>query len=245
MKCAFITGAAGGIGSAITMRLASDGFAVAVGYQSNSSVAKQLVKEIEQGNGSAIAVQLDVASRSSCQQALRRIRSELGAVKVLINNAGVSQEKPFLTITESDWDYMLGINLRGPYSLIQETLPDMIEGGFGRIVNITSIGGQWGGINQIHYATAKAGLIGLTRSIAKTFSGNGITCNAIAPGLVATEMSAAELNTEAGKEKVKNIPCGRLGFTEEIAGAVAYLTGPDGGYVTGQTLNLNGGMYFG
>jgi len=244
-KCVFITGASRGIGAGIARRLAADGLSVAVGYNSNKDTADEIVNEILSASGVAISIPLNVESRDSIKKAVALLQRKFGIVDVLVNNAAIAQEKPFLEITDNDWDHMLGVNLRGPFALIQEVLPQMLDQGYGRIVNISSIGGQWGGINQIHYASAKAGLIGLTRSIAKTFSSNGVTCNAVAPGLVATEMSAAELNTEAGKEKVKNIPCGRLGLVEEVAGAVSYLVGPDGGYVTGQTLNLNGGMYFG
>jgi len=244
-KVALVTGGSGGIGAAICYRLASDGFIVAVAYSSSESKAQAVAERIVRDGGKAFPIHLDLKHRDSILSAVERILKEHEKIEILVNNGAFSQEKSFLDIDDDDWDQMLAINLRGPFALCQEVLPKMLENRFGRIVNIVSIGGQWGGINQIHYATAKAGLIGLTRSIAKTFSGNGITCNAIAPGLVATEMSAAELKTDAGKEKVKNIPCGRLGLVEEVAGAVSYLVGPDGSYVTGQTLNLNGGMYFG
>jgi NAD(P)-dependent dehydrogenase (short-subunit alcohol dehydrogenase family) len=140
---------------------------------------------------------------------------------------------------------MMAINLRGPFVLIQEVLPKMMETGWGRILNISSIGGQWGGYNQVHYAAAKAGLINLTRSIAKIYSGYGITSNAIAPGLVATDMTANELSTIAGQEKLNNIPSRRLGTVEEIAAAAIFLASDEASYITGQTINVNGGMYFG
>jgi acetoacetyl-CoA reductase/3-oxoacyl-[acyl-carrier protein] reductase len=140
---------------------------------------------------------------------------------------------------------MMAVNLRGPFICVQECLPDMIECGWGRIINITSIGGQWGGFNQVHYAASKAGLINLTRSLAKLYSGSGVTTNAVAIGLVQTDMSAAELATEAGQEKVKAIPRGRLGTLQDIADTVAFLASDQADYITGQTINLNGGMYFG
>ena len=139
---------------------------------------------------------------------------------------------------------MMGINLRGPFICAQECLPDMIERGWGRIVNITSIGGQWGGFNQVHYSASKAGLINLTRSLAKLYSGKGVTTNAVAIGLVQTDMSAAELATEAGQEKVMTIPRGRLGTVQDIADTVAFLASDQADYITGQTINLNGGMLF-
>lgn len=244
-RTALVTGASRGIGAAIARRLAADGIAVAVGYRQGAAAAAAVVAEITAAGGSAIAQAIDVADRGSIRAALTAIGEQLGPVNILVNNAAIAQEKPFLTISDDDWDAMLATNLRGPFACAQEVLPGMLEGGWGRIVNIVSIGGQWGGINQIHYASAKAGLIGLTRSLAKTFSAQGITCNAVSPGLVATEMTAAELDSPAGREKARQIPVGRIGTAEEIAAAVAYLVGPGGAYVSGQTLNVNGGMYFG
>src|SRR5262249_14832892 len=151
--------------------------------------------------------------------------------------------KPFLEIDDADWTTMLSVNLVGAARCIREVLPSMLAGKQGRIINVSSIGGQWGGMNQVHYAAAKAGLINLTRSMAKLYSKEGITCNAIAPGLIATEMSAAELDTPQGQDKVKSIPCGRLGTTEEAGALAVYLASDAAGYLTGQTFNLNGGMY--
>ena len=128
--------------------------------------------------------------------------------------------------------------------MIQEIIPQMQKNGFGRIINISSIGGQWGGLNQVHYAASKSALINLTRSIAKLYSKDGITSNAIAPGLVATDMSANELSTEAGKAKVASIPSARLGTVEEIGSIVNFLASDASSYITGQTINANGGMYF-
>ena len=173
------------------------------------------------------------------------MRGALGEIAVLVNNAAIAQEKPFLDLTDADWDRMLAVNLRGPFTCAQEVLPGMIKQGWGRIINISSVGGQWGGMNQVHYACAKAGLNNLTRSLAKLYSAQGITTNTVAAGLVATGMIANELETAAGKEKVRNIPIGRIGTTDEIARVTAFLASDDASYITGQTLNANGGMYFG
>lgn len=242
---AVVTGASRGIGAAIAIRLARTGLPVAVGFQSRASAAERVVKTIEENGGRGLAVSMDIADRTSVKNAMAMVRNHLGPIGVLVNNAAIAQEKPFLTITDDDLQTMLSTNLGGPFVCTQEVLPLMLEQGWGRIVNITSIGGQWGGMNQIHYASAKAGLIGLTKSIAKTFSRQGITCNAVSPGLVATEMSGAELNTPAGQDKARQIPVGRLGTAEEVAEAVAFLVSSGGAYMTGQTLNVNGGMYFG
>ena len=187
---------------------------------------------------------MDLRDRNSIKKAINFAVKELGTINILINNAAISQEKPFETITDSDWEDMLSVNLQGPYIAIQEVIPSMIENKWGRVINIASIGGQWGGFNQVHYAAAKAGLINLTQSIAKIYSKDGITSNAISPGLVATDMSKDELNTQAGKEKVKGIPINRLGTVEEIGATVLFLSQEESSYITGQTINLNGGMFF-
>jgi acetoacetyl-CoA reductase/3-oxoacyl-[acyl-carrier protein] reductase len=244
-RVAFVSGASRGIGAAIAQKLASQGLAVVVGYRVQAAAAEAVVAQIREAGGEARSCAIDLADRTSIQSAFADTVAAFGSLDVLVNNAAMAQEKPFLTITDEDWDAMLATNLRGPFVCAQEALPGMIERGWGRIVNIVSIGGQWGGINQIHYASAKAGLIGLTRSLAKTFSQDGITCNAVSPGLVATEMTAAELATPAGLEKARQIPAGRIGTAEEIAAAVAYLVGPGSDYISGQTINVNGGMYFG
>lgn len=238
----FVTGASRGIGKGIAELFLDHGHRVAVGYRENKETAECLTRKYS----NALAVQVDVADRSSIKRAIEATRSYFGhGIEVLVNNGAIAQEKPFLTITDEDWDHMHAVNLRGPFSFTQEVLPDMVEVRWGRIINITSIGGQWGGFNQVHYASAKAGLINFTRSMAKIFSAEGITVNAVAPGLVATDMSANELQTEAGQEKVKAIPARRLGTIAEVAETVLFLSSEGASYITGQTINLNGGMYFG
>jgi NAD(P)-dependent dehydrogenase (short-subunit alcohol dehydrogenase family) len=243
-KTVVVTGASRGIGRTIAVRCAQEGASVALTYSTQKDAAEDAVREIEAAGGKAIALELQVENRASIQRALDEIVSRFGDVDVLVNNAAIAQEKPFLEITDDDWDRMLAVNLRGAFSFSQMVLPKMMEKGWGRIINISSIGGQWGGYNQVHYAASKAALISLTQSLAKIFSATGVTTNAIAPGLVATDMAAGELDTEAGKKKVANIPAGRIGTTGEIADAVLFLASDKAGYVTGQTLNLNGGMYF-
>jgi len=244
-RTALVTGASRGIGHAISVRLAQKGFRVVCGFKSNANASCLLVEELMNQGCEAMAIHISVESRRSVIEALGQVRSQWGPVEVLINNAAISQEKSFDTITDLDWDEMLSVNLRGPFICSQECLPEMIRRGWGRIINITSIGGQWGGFNQVHYAASKAGLINLTRSLAKLYSQDGITSNAVAVGLVQTDMSAAELATEAGKAKVKSIPRGRVGTPQDISEAVAFLASDQADYITGQTINLNGGMYFG
>lgn len=244
-KVALVTGGGRGIGKAISLALAEAGAAVALTYRERREEAQQVAEEIAARGGAAVALQMEVSDRKSVQTALAATREKLGEVNILVNNAAIAQEKPFADISDADWDLMQAVNLRGPFICCQEVLPAMEAGGWGRIINISSIGGQWGGFNQVHYAASKAGLINLTRSLAKIYSSSGITANVVAPGLVETEMSARELDSEAGREKVRGIPAGRVGSAEEVAQAVVFLASDGAAYITGQSVNLNGGMYFG
>jgi NAD(P)-dependent dehydrogenase (short-subunit alcohol dehydrogenase family) len=238
-KIALVTGAGSGIGRAAALALLSAGYRVACGYNANRKGAET----IQKAHPAAFAVKIDIASRASVKRALAASRKHFGrGFDIVVNNAALVQEKPFETITDADWDRMLAVNLRGAFIVAQEVLPGMLARKWGRIINITSIGGQWGGMRQVHYAAAKAGLINLTHSLAKLYSGAGITANAIAPGLVATGMIAKELKSKAGKRKAAQIPVGRIAAPDEIAAGVVYLTSDAAGYVTGHTLNINGGL---
>ena len=244
-RVALVTGGSGGIGRAIAATLAVRGYQVALTYATSERTARGIADGIEQNGGRAIAVRLIAEDRQVIRRAVDEVRERLGAISVLVNNAAIAQEKPFLEISDDDWDRMFAVNLRGPFACAQEVLPDMLRQGWGRIVNISSIGGQWGGVLQVHYACAKAGLNNLTRSLAKLYSGQGVTTNTVAAGLVATSMIANELDTPAGREKVRTIPAGRIATPDEIAGIVAFLASDEAAYITGQTINANGGMYFG
>jgi len=243
-RVALVTGASRGIGRGIAVALASAGARVAVGYRVNGDRARAVVEQIQQAGGHAVCVGFDVADRDGVRAGIGAAEHALGPVDVLVNNAAVAQEKPFEDITDADWDRIMAVNLRGAFTCCQELLPGMVERRWGRIINISSIGGQWGGFNQVHYAAAKAGLISLTRSLARIYSGHGVTANAIAPGLVATDMTASELAGDAGQQKIRGIPAGRIGTVGEVAAAAVYLAGEGAAYVTGQTINVNGGMYF-
>ncbi len=241
-RTVFVTGASRGIGRAIALRLLAAGHRVALGYEHN----RELAEDAAEGWSDARVVRVDVASRKSIRDAIRTTEAAFdGAIEVLVNNAAIAQEKPFLELDDDDWDRMLAVNLRSNFAFSQEVLPAMLEAGWGRLIQISSIGGQWGGFNQVHYAAAKAAQINLTRSLAKLYSGSGVTSHAVAVGLAATDMSARELASDAGRAKVDGIPAGRLGTPEEIAAVVDFLASDAAAYLTGQTLNLNGGMSFG
>ena len=238
-KIALVTGAGSGIGRAVALALLAAGHRVAFGYNANRAGAEKLAK----AHPAAFAVKIDIGSRASVTRAIAQCRKRFGGdISIVVNNAALAQEKPFEAITDADWDRMLAVNLRGAFIVAQECLPGMLAGKWGRIINITSIGGQWGGMRQVHYAAAKAGLINFTHSLARLYSGAGITANAVSPGLVATGMIKKELASKAGKRKAAQIPAGRIAEPEEIAAGVVYLVSDAAAYVTGQTLNINGGM---
>jgi acetoacetyl-CoA reductase/3-oxoacyl-[acyl-carrier protein] reductase len=236
-KLALVTGAGSGIGKATALALLEAGYHVACGYNGNRKGAEAI------RHPRAKAVKIDIASRASIRRALSETRKAFRRdIDILVNNAALVQEKPFDSLTDADWDRMLAVNLRGAFILAQESLPAMVKRKWGRIVNITSIGGQWGGMRQVHYAAAKAGLINLTHSLARLYSPLGITANAVSPGLVATDMIRKELKSKAGKQKAAQIPVGRIAEPDEIAAGVVYLVSDGAAYITGQTLNINGGM---
>jgi acetoacetyl-CoA reductase/3-oxoacyl-[acyl-carrier protein] reductase len=238
-RLALVTGAGSGIGKAGALALLRAGCRVACGYNSNRAGAEAIARAYP----NAFPVKIDIVSRASVKRAVAAVRKHFGAdIDIVVNNAALMQEKPFETITDTDWDKMLAVNLRGAFIVAQETLPAMIARKWGRFINITSIGGQWGGTRQVHYAASKAGLINLTHSLAKLYSSVGITANAIAPGLVATDMIKKELKSSAGKEKARSIPVGRIAEASEIGAAIAFLASEEAGYITGQTLNTNGGL---
>lgn len=236
-RIALVTGAGSGIGRATALALLEAGYRVACGYNGNREGAEKAARGHD-----AFAVKIDIASRASVQRAIASVKKKFGGIDVLVNNAALVQEKPFERLTDADWDRMLAVNLRGAFITAQESLPHMVARKWGRIVNITSIGGQWGGMRQVHYAAAKAGLINLTHSLARLYSPHGVTANAVSPGLVGTDMIAKELKSKAGKQKAGQIPVGRIARPDEIAAGVVYLASDAAAYVTGQTLNINGGM---
>lgn len=240
-RSVLVTGASQGIGQAIACTLSAAGYKVAAGYLHHGTQARQLVAD---GNA-AMAVRIDVMDTASVVAAIDEVNAQFGGIDVLINNAGHAQVKAFLELTDEDWQQMLSAHLLGAVRCVRSVLPGMLERRYGRIINMASVGGQWGGVHQLHYAAAKAALINFTRSIAKLHAGSGITANAISPGLIETEMIREELARQPGANPAASIPVGRLGHPDEVAAAAVYLCSDAATFVTGHTLNINGGVYFG
>ena len=235
-RTALVTGASRGIGSAIALALAREGVAVAVNFRTRRDEAEDVCARIEALGQRSLAVEADVSSAAEVSQLVDRVARTLGAVTILVNNAGITRPQPLEEITEQDWDDVLAINLKSPFLVTQAVLPHMRAQGWGRIINLSSVAAQLGGVVGPHYSASKAGILGLTHSYAALLATEGITVNAIAPALVVTEMVTGNPNARPDL-----IPVGRFGDVEEVAEVAVMLA--RNGYVTGQTINVNGGWY--
>jgi 3-oxoacyl-[acyl-carrier protein] reductase len=239
-RVAFVTGGSRGIGAAIVRRLAKDGLHVVAAARSLDKL-QQLCQAIVAEGGSAEAVAVDVADPKSLAAAIDAVVEKHGRLDVLVNNAGITRDGLILRMEDEDFDTVINTNLKSAFVAIRAAARPMMRNKFGRIINISSVSGVAGNAGQANYAASKAGLIGLTKSVAKELAGKSITANAVAPGFIVTDMTDA-LNDQI-KENVKNvIPLKRFGQAEEIAAAVAFLASTDAGYITGQVLCVDGGM---
>ena len=236
-RCVLISGGDRGIGAAAARAFSRAGYRVAVLYHSNAAAAAALEQELP----GCIAIQCDVASRPSCEAAFRAAEQALGRVDVLVSNAGIAQQKLFTDLTAEEWQRMLDVNLTGAFNLCQLALPGMIRRKAGRILTVSSMWGQTGGSCEVHYSAAKAGLIGLTKALAKEEGPSGITVNCVAPGVIDTDMMAA-FTAEDKAALAEETPVGRLGTADEVAGLLLFLAGEDAGYITGQVFGINGGL---
>ncbi|HKA85366.1 MAG TPA: 3-oxoacyl-ACP reductase FabG [Acidimicrobiales bacterium] len=241
---AIVTGAGSGIGRAIAERLAEDGHAVAV-LDLDEAAAEAVAGELRDKGHAAVAFGVDVSDRQRVNGAVQRVREALGPVLVLVNNAGLSGFTPFLKISDELWDRIMAVNLSGPFYVTQAVLPDMIEAGWGRIVNISSSSAQGGQQYMVHYVSSKAGLIGFTKALALEFGPKGITVNTIPPGFIDTPMLRASEEQGLLGTSVDRIaeatPVRRAGRPGDIAAACAFLVSDEAGYITGQVIGVNGG----
>jgi 3-oxoacyl-[acyl-carrier protein] reductase len=232
-KVAIVTGSSRGIGRAIAERLAAGGAQVVINYRNNEAAANEVVAAIEAAGGKAIAVQAE-ALVDATKKAFSRI-------DILVNNAGTTRDTLLMRMSEEDWDVVIDTNLKGTFNCIKAVSRQMMRQKYGRIVNITSVSGIAGNPGQANYAAAKAGLIGLTKTVAKELGSRGITCNAVAPGFVPTDLTAS-LPEDLIHQAVERTPLGRIGTPEDMAAAVVFLASDDAKFVTGQVLAVDGGL---
>ena len=240
-KCALVTGAGRGIGKAIALKLAEYGADICVnnyGFEEETEKTAELIRELGR---KAICVQADVSDYEQVSQMMDTAVKELGKIDILVNNAGVTRDNLMLRMTEADWDFVMNINLKGSYNCTKAIMRHMMKQRSGSIVNIASVVGVTGNAGQANYSASKAGLIGLTKTTAKELSSRGIRCNAVAPGFIVSDMTD-KLPDDVKAKYYDSIPLGKFGTVENVADAVAFLASDRAGYITGQVLNIDGGL---
>lgn len=241
-KTCLVTGAARGIGRAIALAMADAGCHVCVNYSTSHGPAEEVAKLVQERGRKSKCYRANIAVDEENRAMLSQINDDFGTVQILVNNAGITRDRTFAKMTREQWEEVMAVNLTGPALITHAMLGKMVESGWGRIVNITSIIGQTGNFGQSNYSAAKAGLIALTKSLAKEVARKGITVNCVAPGFITTDMTAKV--PEAIRDKIANdTPVGRFGNPEEVAAAVVFLASPQASYITGQEINVNGGLY--
>jgi 3-oxoacyl-[acyl-carrier protein] reductase len=240
-RVAIVTGSSRGIGRGIALRLAREGARVIVNCRASEAAAAAVVDRIKASGGEAIAVQADVSQVAEAQALIDAAKEAYGRVDILVNNAGTTRDTLLVRMSEEDWDVVIDTNLKGTFNCIKAVSRQMMRQRYGRIVNITSVSGIAGNPGQANYASAKAGIIGLTKTVAKELGSRGITCNAVAPGFVLTDLTAS-LPQDLVDLAIERTPLGRMGTVEDMAAAVAYLASDEAGFVTGQVLAVDGGL---
>ncbi|MCX7914203.1 MAG: 3-oxoacyl-[acyl-carrier-protein] reductase [Thermodesulfovibrionales bacterium] len=240
-QVAIVTGGGRGIGKAISIALAKRGVNVVV-VGTNLETASETASNLQNIGVKSIAVQADVAKHADVKNIFDSTLSEFGKVDILVNNAGITRDSLIIRMKDEEWDRVIDVNLKGTFLCSREAVKAMLKQKYGRIINISSIVGFMGNIGQANYSASKAGIIGLTKTIAKEYANRGITVNAIAPGFITTSMTES-IPENIKNEMLRSIPMGRFGTTDDVAHAVVFLASPEAGYITGQVLHVNGGMY--
>ena len=240
-KTALITGASRGIGRAVALELAKAGAKIAVNYAGNKKAAEEVAGLIEAAGGQALLVQADVADSVAVDAMVKAVVEKFGSIDILVNNAGITRDNLIMRMKEDDWDAVIHTNLKGIFNCTKLVSKLMMKQRYGRIVNMASVVGVMGNAGQSNYAAAKAGVIGFTKSMAKELASRNINVNAVAPGFIATDMTA-DLPEQVKSDMMKQIPLQKLGNPEDVAAAVLFLVSPGADYITGQTLHVDGGM---
>ena len=242
-RVALVTGASQGIGRACALHLARNGASVAVAAR-NAQKLDELVAEIASTGAKAAAFAMDVVDEEQVKAGIKAALAHFGKIDILVNNAGITRDQLVMRMKRADWDAVLATNLTSAYLAIQQVIPSMLKQRWGRIINISSVFGRTGQAGQANYAASKAGLLGLTMAIAREVASRSITCNAVAPGFIETNMTAG-LSDEFKQTALKQIPLGRVGTPDDVANAVTFLASEEAAYITGHVLNVNGGMLMG
>jgi len=241
-KISLVSGSSRGIGRAIAIMLAEAKSDVIINYVSNRAAAEEVVEEVRSMGVRAQAYQADVSNPAQSDEMIDKAEKDFGRIQVLVNNAGITRDRSFLKLSREQWKEVLLVNLDGAFNLTSRLLPGMVEAGWGRVINISSIVAQMGNFGQSNYAVAKGGLIAFTKTLAREVARRGVTVNCVAPGFIETDMTAVV--PEKALEMVRELtPMGRLGKPEEVALAIRFLAAPRASFVTGQVINVNGGMY--
>jgi len=241
-RVAIVTGATRGIGLAVALRLARDGFDIVANYRGDDEVAESARAELEATGRKIVMSKGDVSQADDAGALIETALGDMGQIDAVINNAGITRDTLMMRMSEDDWDAVLSTNLKGAFLTSKAAIRPMIRQRSGRIVNMTSVVGLVGNAGQANYASAKAGLIGLTKSMAREVGSRGITVNAVAPGFIETRLTDV-LSQDLKDNLLKQIPAGRLGQPEDVAGAVAFLVSPDASYITGHVLTVDGGLF--
>ncbi len=240
-KTVIITGASKGIGAATAILFAQSGYNVVINYNDSFESASLLAKSLKDNGANVLPFKANVSNKLEVELMIKETLYHFGNIDVLINNAGIAQQKLFTDITEYDWDKMMDINLKGVFNCCQAVLPTMINNKQGKIINVSSMWGITGASCEVHYSAAKAGVIGLTKALAKELGPSGITVNCVAPGVIETSMNAA-LSVEELNTLVEETPIGRIGSANEVAKSIFFLASPAADFITGEVLNINGGF---
>jgi acetoacetyl-CoA reductase len=242
-RIALVTGGMGGLGESISTKLADEGYKVVVTYSSGNARAKDWLSQMKSRGYEFSAFQVDVADFESCERTIRQIEKEVGPIEILVNNAGITRDMTFKKMTKVDWDAVLNTNLNSIFHMTKPVVDGMMERGWGRVINVSSVNGQKGAFGQTNYAAAKAGMHGFTKALALEVAKKGVTVNTISPGYIGTKMVTSIPKEILDSKIIPQIPVGRLGKPEEVAGLIIYLASEEAAFVTGANISINGGQH--